>query len=274
MVVGVRRQRHPLHDRDPVGLQTLGLGGVVGDQPHRADPQVLEDLGGRTVVTASAGSPRSRLASTVSRPPSCSWWRGWQQPDAAALVTTQVDHHPAALLDDALHRLLQLRAAVAARRPEDVTGEALRVHAAQHRLAAAQLLRVAVHQGDVLGVVDADVVAHGGEVAVPGGSRVVATRSRWLSVRRRWWTSWSIETSRSPCSSAKSRSSWPRFIVPSSLTTSTRTPTGVSPAIRGEVDGCLGVARAPARRPRGSAAARRGPAGSAPTARWRSRPGP
>ena len=48
--------------------------------------------------------------------------------DAAALVAAQVDDHAEALLGDPLHRRVELHAAVAAQRPEHVTGQALAVH--------------------------------------------------------------------------------------------------------------------------------------------------
>ena len=67
---------------------------------------------------------------------------------------------------DPLERLLELRSAVAALRPEHVAGQALRVHPGQHRLVAGD---VAAHQHDVLGAVDGDAVAVGREVAVRGG---------------------------------------------------------------------------------------------------------
>ena len=49
------------------------------------------------------------------------------EPDAAALVAAQVDDDAGALLGDEPQRLVQLRAAVAAQRSEDVPGQALGV---------------------------------------------------------------------------------------------------------------------------------------------------
>ena len=69
------------------------------------------------------------------------------QADAAALVAAQVDDH-AALGRDPLQRALELRAAVAALRAEDVAGEALRVQPDQGRTAP-QAPRA--DQGEVLG---------------------------------------------------------------------------------------------------------------------------
>ena len=54
-----------------------------------------------------------------------------EQADAAALLG-EVEQHAAALLLDAQQRVLELLAAVAAQRVEDVAGEALRVHAHEH----------------------------------------------------------------------------------------------------------------------------------------------
>ena len=79
-----------------------------------------------------------------------------QQADAAALVAAQVDHDAAALLGDALHGGLELGAAVAALRAEDVAGEALGVDPDQQVLAVAD---VAVDEGDVLDAVDSGAVA-------------------------------------------------------------------------------------------------------------------
>ena len=70
--------------------------------------------------------------------------------DAAALLA-HVDDDAAALLGDHLHRLLELLAAVAAHAAEDVAGDALAVHAHEHRLIAVD---VAHDEGDVLVGVD------------------------------------------------------------------------------------------------------------------------
>ena len=79
---------------------------------------------------ASAGKPSSRFASTVSQPlllqlvgPELV-----EQADAAALLG-HVEEDARALLLDARERPLELLAAVAAERVEDVAGQALRVDA-------------------------------------------------------------------------------------------------------------------------------------------------
>ncbi len=87
------------------------------------------------------------------------------QPDAAPLVAAEVDHDAAAGGDDALQRLVELGAAVAPLGAEHVTGQALGVHPRQHRLRPGQ---VAVHESEVLGVVDRREIAVRRELAVPG----------------------------------------------------------------------------------------------------------
>ena len=168
MVVGVRRERHPLGDSDPEVLQAGGLGGVVGHQAHRGDPEVAQDLGRGAVVARVGGQAQVEVG--VDRvAPAVLELVGLQlgdQADAAALVAAEVDHHSPALGDDPGEGLVELGPAVAPLAAEDVTGEALAVHPGQHRLVAAD---VAVHERDVLAAVDRDPVAVGGEVAVASG---------------------------------------------------------------------------------------------------------
>ena len=115
----------------------------------------------------SAGNPSSTLASTVSRPWSCSVYARilWPRPMPATLVAAQVHDDAGALLGDELHRGVELQAAVAAHRPEHVAGEALGVHAHEHVLLARDL---AAHERHVLGAVEQRLEHVAGEVAVAG----------------------------------------------------------------------------------------------------------
>ncbi len=99
------------------------------------------------------------------------------QADPPALVPAQVDDDAATGGDDALEGLVELRAAVAALRAEDVAGQALGVHPDQHRLSFAGRAsvvgracrhHVAVHEREVLGGVDGRPEAVGPELTVPG----------------------------------------------------------------------------------------------------------
>ena len=56
------------------------------------------------------------------------------QADPPALVAAEVDDDAATLLDDPRERLVELGAAVAAVAAEHVAGQALGVHAGEHRL--------------------------------------------------------------------------------------------------------------------------------------------
>ena len=99
VVVGVRRQRDPLGDGDAVLLEVGDLVGVVGHQPDRADPEVLEDLG-RGAVVAGVGRQAEVEVGVDGVAAAVLELVGLQlgdQPDPAALVAAQVDHHSPAL---------------------------------------------------------------------------------------------------------------------------------------------------------------------------------
>ena len=105
-----------------------------------------------------------------------------EQADAAALLG-EVEQHALALALDHRQRRLELLAAVAAQRVEDVAGEALGVDADEHVLGAGD---VALDHRDVVLVVDQRAVADGGEVAERrSAARSTTTRSTSFSVRRR-----------------------------------------------------------------------------------------
>ena len=84
----------------------------------------------------SGAKPSRLFASTVSSPSSCCSLYAFslfKQADAAALLP-HVDDHAAARLGDLLHRVLELRTAVALRGVQHVAGQALAVHPHEHRL--------------------------------------------------------------------------------------------------------------------------------------------
>ena len=87
-----------------------------------------------------------------------------EQADAAPLLG-EVEQHALALALDHRQRRLELLAAVAAQRVEDVAGQALGVHADEHVVLARD---VALDQRDVVLVVDQRAVADRGEVAEVG----------------------------------------------------------------------------------------------------------
>ena len=117
----------------------------------------------------SAGRPSASFASTVSQalvlqPIGANLV---VQPDATALLI-HVHDRAAALRRHPRHRRLQLIAAVAALRAEDVAGHALIVNAHQRRLVRAE---VAHHERHVLLVVDQGAVADHPELAEAAGQR-------------------------------------------------------------------------------------------------------
>ena len=134
---------------------------------------------------ASAGKPSSRFASTVSRPCLLQLVRLElvEQADAAALLR-HVEQDAALLALDLRQRVLELLAAVAAQRVEDVAGQALGVDADEHVLGAVD---VALHERDVRLAGERLAVGDRGEVAVRGRQRAPRSCARRASrVRRRY----------------------------------------------------------------------------------------
>ena len=158
----------PLGDLEAEALEAAVLGRVVGDDPHRGDAEVDEDLRADAVLPAVLGQPEVEVgvdgvaallleAVGADLVPDA---------DAAALVAAEVDDHAAARLGHDLHRRVELHAAVAAQRAEHVTGEALAVHAHEHVVLAGH---GAPDHGDVLLAVEERLVGVAGEVAPLGG---------------------------------------------------------------------------------------------------------
>ena len=132
--------RHLVGDRQAVALEAHDLLRVVREQADRAEPEVHEDLRADAVVAQVGGQPEphvrvDRVEPLLLEPVGAQLV---QQADAAPLLG-EVEQHAAPLLVDAQHRVLELLAAVAAQRVEDVAGEALGVHAHEHVLLARDL---------------------------------------------------------------------------------------------------------------------------------------
>ena len=164
--VGDRADRHLLGDREPVALEPEDLLRVVGEDADAGQAEVAEDLGADAVVAQVGRQPEldvgvDRVEALLLELVGAQLV---QQADAAALLG-EVEQHAPALLLDRRQRRLELLAAVAAQRVEDVAGEALGVDADQHVLGAGDL---ALDHRDVVLVVHQRAVADGGELAELG----------------------------------------------------------------------------------------------------------
>ena len=93
------------------------------DQDLRADA-VVAQVGGQAELEVRVDGVEAVLLELVGA-------QLVEQADAATLLR-EVEEHAAALVLDPLQRVVELLAAVAAQRVEDVAGQALRVHADQH----------------------------------------------------------------------------------------------------------------------------------------------
>lgn len=165
VLLGDRRDhRDPAHHGEPVPLEPNELGRVVRHQPHRAHANVPENLGADAVLAGVDGEAEldvglHRVAALVLQVVGAELLA---EPDAAAFMAAQVHEYSAAGLLDQLHREVQLLAAVAAGRAEDVAGQALRVHPHEHVFPIAD---IALGNSDVLSSIQLGLVAVGAEEA-------------------------------------------------------------------------------------------------------------
>src|SRR5882724_8403432 len=144
-----RRQRwnaaaHP----DPFRFEPLDLERVVGDQVDRPGSEVL-DHPGRHVVAAQIVHETQRPVRFIRvRATGLQRVGANLVPEAdAPPFLPQVDQRAALRTPDQVERVLQLLAAVALERPQDLAGQALAVHTDRHAFVA---MEIALHGGDVL----------------------------------------------------------------------------------------------------------------------------
>jgi hypothetical protein len=175
VLVGGHLQGHALGDLQTVAAHRVVLAGVVREQAHLAHAEVAQDLRAHAVVADVGGQAQGlvrvdrvealRLLQVVGL-------HLVGQPDAAALLLAHVEHDALALGGHALHRGRELAPAVAAQRAEHVAGQALAVHAHEHRPVQPVLQarrRLAHGQRDVLALVDRRAVQVRAVAAVPRG---------------------------------------------------------------------------------------------------------
>ena len=164
--VGGVLDRHLRRDRQPVALQPADLLRVVGEDADARQPEVDQDLRADAVVAqvdrqAELEVGVDRVQALVLEVVGAQLV---QQADPAALLG-EVEQDAGALALDHRQRRLELLAAIAAQRVEDVAGQALGVDAHEHVVDARD---VALDQRDVVLVVHQRAVADGGEVAEAG----------------------------------------------------------------------------------------------------------
>ena len=149
-VLLVRRHldRQLLGDAQPVRLEAGDLLRVVRQQPDRGQAEVGEDLVADPPL-ALVGGEAEREVGLDGVQPLLLQLVGLElceQADAAALLR-HVEEHAAALVGDRVQRRVELLAAVAAQRVEDVAGQAFGVDADEHVVGAVD---VASDERDVM----------------------------------------------------------------------------------------------------------------------------
>ena len=148
LVVG-KAMRHPLDDFDaPLG-KPLEFGRIVGQQPDLGKSELAQHFGGGKIkpfvgVEAELLVGVDRIETLVLQRIGAQFV---DEADAAPLLC-QINQNAGARLGDLGNRTLQLFAAIAAQRGEQIAGEALRMDAHQCRNAA---IGSADNYGEMLG---------------------------------------------------------------------------------------------------------------------------
>ena len=164
VLVRLHADWHLLDDLESVPLHADDFFRVVGEQPDFLDAEVGEDLRADAVLTqihrkaeflVGLDGVVALLLELVSL-----YFRG--QTDASALLA-HVQDHPVAGGGNLLHRLLQLRPAIAAARAEHVAGEAFALHANER---AAAGVHAALDEGEVVLAVDRGAIEVQVELAI------------------------------------------------------------------------------------------------------------
>ena len=168
LVVRVRDRldRELVRHGQPVPLEAMNLLRVVGEDADAGQAQVDQDLGTDAVVAQVGGQAELQVRVDGVEPLLLEAVGAQlvQEPDPAALLR-QVQQHPRPLALDHRERRLELLAAVAAQRVEDVAGEALGVDADQD---VVHVPHLSLDHREVVLVVDERPVADGRELAERG----------------------------------------------------------------------------------------------------------
>src|SRR5688572_13224540 len=143
---------HALLDAQPIALEPHHLARIVRDRADRLQPEVEQDLRADAVVPevrleAQLLVGLDRVGAAILELVRLELV---EEADAAPFLV-EVDDDAATLPLDHRHRRVELPAAIAAHRVEDVTREALRVHAHEDPLPSRH---IALDERDVLVAVD------------------------------------------------------------------------------------------------------------------------
>jgi hypothetical protein len=121
-------------------LQTFDFHGVIGQHAHRQDAQILEDEGGRRILTLVGFVPYHQIGidGVIAHILEVIGPQLVEDTDPASLLA-QVDQNPSTFFGDHMHGLMQLRPTVATQRAQDIAGETFGVHTHQHILASGDI---------------------------------------------------------------------------------------------------------------------------------------
>src|SRR5690606_34440388 len=116
-------------DGQPVTFDPSALARVVGHQTHRADTDVVEDLGSDPVIAGVDGQPemgvRIDRVKTLVLEYICGQFV--EQPHSPALMTQDVEDDPTSYRGDIGQGQVELLATIATQASEDISGQTFRV---------------------------------------------------------------------------------------------------------------------------------------------------
>src|SRR5688572_4032578 len=132
--------RKPLTYRQSVARQARELPWIVAEQTRRLHPEMAQHAERGAIIPAVRGEaePLVRLNSIDALVLQGVGANLVRQPDAAPFLI-EIEEYAAPVLDDLIHRRVQLRAAIAAGGMEEVARQAGRVHAREHVLSVADV---------------------------------------------------------------------------------------------------------------------------------------
>src|SRR5437016_985680 len=138
--IGLRQGSNPPVDDHALGFQRGDLRWIVRDQVDRASAELLQHLRGDVVATQIVAEPERAVRLARIGPPRLQGVSPDLVPEAdAAALLAQVDHRAPLGAADQIEGVLELLAAIAFQRSEDLAGEAFAVDADGHAFLTPQL---------------------------------------------------------------------------------------------------------------------------------------
>ncbi len=167
MRVGFGSDGDLFDDLDVIGLKADDFAGVVGKESDFVNAEVGEDLGTKPVIAEVHGESEAKVGFHGIESVLLEFVGADFRTEAdAASFLAHIEEDAISFFLDALHGLVELRAAIAAAGSEDVAGEAFAMDTNEGGLGSRDL---SLHEGDVVHVVDEGAIEVEVEITKVGG---------------------------------------------------------------------------------------------------------